>query len=76
MLYELGLVVTIAICGWIALDLLASTGWRRGSLAVGCMAASAGVWAAGDLLIRTANGPAEQLAALRTTPRSSASPSG
>jgi len=64
-LYELGLVVTIAICGWIALDLLASTGWRRGSLAVGCMAASAGVWAAGDLLIRTASGPVEQLAALR-----------
>jgi hypothetical protein len=37
-LYELGLVLTIAICGWIAFDPLVSTGRRR-SLTVGCMAA-------------------------------------
>lgn len=65
MLYELGLVVTIAICGWIAFDLLASTAWRRGSLAIGCMAASAGIWSAGDLFLRSAHGPADQLFALR-----------
>lgn len=65
MLYELGLVATVAICGWIALDLLTSTGWQRRSLAVACMAASAGAWAAGDLLLRAAQDDAARLLALR-----------
>jgi signal transduction histidine kinase len=64
-LYELGLVATVAICGWIALDLLTSTGWQRRSLAVACMAASAGLWAAGDLLLRAAPDDAARLLALR-----------
>jgi signal transduction histidine kinase len=64
-LYELGLVATVAICGWIALDLLTSTGWQRRSLAVACMAASAGTWAAGDLLLRAASDDAGRLLALR-----------
>ena len=65
MLYELGLVFTIAICGWIALDLLVSAGWRRRSLTVGCMAAAAGIWAAGDLLLLTAADPGDRATALR-----------
>jgi len=64
-LYELGLVLTIAICGWIAFDLLISTGWRRRSLTVGCMAAAAGLWAAGDLLLLLASDPEERSLALR-----------
>jgi signal transduction histidine kinase len=63
MLYELGLVATIVICGWIALDLLTLTGWRRRALAVACMAVAAGLWATGDLLLRAADGPAERLLA-------------
>ena len=65
MFYQLGLVLTIAICGWIAFDLLGSTGWRRRSLAVGCMAAAAGLWAAGDLLLLSAADPGDRLTALR-----------
>ncbi len=64
MLYELGLVLTIAICGWMTLDLLVSSGWRRRSLTVGCMAAAAGIWAAGDLLLLTAADPGDRWAAL------------
>jgi signal transduction histidine kinase len=65
MLYELGLVATIAICGWIALDLLTSKGGRRRALPVTCLAAFAVSWAAGDLLLRAATNPAERLFALR-----------
>jgi signal transduction histidine kinase len=64
-LYELGLVATIAICGWIALDLLTSKGWQRRALAVACLAAFGAVWAAGDLLVRAASDEAERLFALR-----------
>ena len=65
MLYDLGLAATVAICGWIALDLLTSTGWRRRSLAVVAMAAAVAVWATGDLLIGRARTPAEVLLARR-----------
>lgn len=64
-LYELGLVATIAICGWIALDLLTSTGWQRRSLTVACLAAAAGTWAAGDLLLRAAHDASARMLALR-----------
>jgi len=65
--YELGLVLTIAICGWIAFDLLVSTGWRRRSVAFGCMAAAAGLWAAGDLLLLAAVDAGERQIALRVS---------
>jgi len=55
MLYDLGLVATVAICGWLALDLLASTGWRRRAFSVVLLALACGLWATGDLLLsRTA----------------------
>ena len=65
MLYDLGLIATVVICGWIALDLLTSTGWRRRSLAVVAMSASAALWAIGDLLVVRASTPAELLFARR-----------
>jgi signal transduction histidine kinase len=51
MLYDLGLIVTVAICGWLALDPLTSTGWRRRALSVAFLAVACGLWAAGDLLL-------------------------
>jgi len=53
-LFDLGLVATVAICGWIALDLMTATGWRPRSLAVVALAASVALWAGGDLLIARA----------------------
>jgi signal transduction histidine kinase len=63
MAYQLGLVATIAVCAWIALDLF-SVGWRRRSLPVGFLAATAGVWAVGDLLELNAHAP-QQVAIAR-----------
>jgi len=65
MLYDLGLAATVAICGWIALDLLTSTGWRRRSLAVAAVALAIGLWAAGDLLVTRASTPGDRLFARR-----------
>lgn len=65
MLDDLGLVLTVAICGWIALDLLTSTGWRRRALSVAVMALAAGVWATGDLLVVRAESAADALLARR-----------
>lgn len=59
MLYDLGLIVTVAICGWLALDLLTSTGWRRRVLSVALLAAACGLWAAGGLLLGRASTPRE-----------------
>ena len=59
MLYDLGLAATVAICGWIALDLTTSSGWRRRLLAVVALAASVALWATGDLLIPRASSPAD-----------------
>ena len=59
MFFDLGLIATVAISGWIALDLLTSTGWRRRSLAVVALAASVGLWSAGDLLIERSSTPFE-----------------
>lgn len=63
--YELGLVATVAISGWIALDLLTSTGWQRRTLSVACMAATVGLWAAGDLLLAASDDAASRRFALR-----------
>jgi signal transduction histidine kinase len=63
MAYQLGLIATIAVCAWIALDLF-SVGWRRRSLAVGFLVAAAGVWAVGDLLDLNAQAP-QQIAIAR-----------
>jgi len=57
MAYQLGLIAAVAVCAWIALDMF-SVGWRRrGSLAVGVLAALAGAWAVGELLHLNAQEP-------------------
>ena len=63
MAHQLGLIATIAVCAWIALDLF-SVGWHRRSLAVGFLATAAGLWAVGDLLGLNAQGP-QQVAIAR-----------
>ncbi|HSJ98726.1 MAG TPA: ATP-binding protein [Myxococcota bacterium] len=65
MLYDLGLVTTVAICGWLALDLLTSTGWRRRALSVVLLAVACGLWATGDLLISRAGTMDEVVFAVR-----------
>ncbi len=59
MLYDLGLLVTVAICGWLALDVLASPGGGRRAFGVAALAAASGIWASGDLLIGRAGTPGE-----------------
>lgn len=65
MLYDLGLVATVAICGWLALDLLTATGWRRRAISVALLAIACGLWATGDLLLLRAGTDAEAALALR-----------
>lgn len=55
-----GLLVSVAVCAWIALDALLSSSARRPrGLAVGLLGACGGAWAAGELLCQLAGTPAE-----------------
>lgn len=65
MLYDLGLVATVAICGWLALDLLTATGWRRRALSVVLLAVACGLFATGDLLLSRVGTSAELRFAIR-----------
>jgi hypothetical protein len=65
MLYEIGLITTVAVCAWLALDLLAAEGWRRRSPSIGVLGLGAALWATCELLI-VGGRPVEQLAVLRT----------
>ena len=67
MLYDLGLLVTVAISGWLALDLLTSTGLRRRGLSVAFLAVACGLWAAGDLLLGSVGTAGELERAFRIT---------
>ncbi len=51
MLYELGLLFTIAVCGWLALDPFLSAGRGR-SYALGAMAVCAAIWSGAELLLQ------------------------
>lgn len=64
MLYELGLLATISVCAWLALDLLVAEGWRRRSVSIGVLGLGGVLWAACELLIVPGRPPAE-LALLR-----------
>jgi signal transduction histidine kinase len=59
--HALGLVATVAICGWIALDVLASMGRRGNILSVAALALACGLWATGDLLFPGAHTAAERI---------------
>lgn len=65
MLHDLGLLATVAICGWLALDLLTATGSRRRALWVVVLALASGLFAAGDLLVPRAGAGGDRLLAIR-----------
>ncbi len=65
MLYELALVGTIGVCGWIALDLLVAAAWRHRIASVATLAVAALCWAAGELFVRHAEAPSDVVAARR-----------
>jgi signal transduction histidine kinase len=57
MLYEMGLLLTVALTGWLALDPLLSSSPRGGKWAVGALGLCGGLWAAGELLVSHAPDP-------------------
>jgi signal transduction histidine kinase len=58
-LYEAALLGTIAVVGWIVLDVMSDPVRRRRLESVGVLALSALAWAAGELLLRHASEPSE-----------------
>ena len=64
MLYDLSLLLTALLYGWIAGDLLFARGRRRFP-GVGLAAISIGLWCVGEFLVRHANGPTELVEARR-----------
>jgi signal transduction histidine kinase len=67
MLYTLGLLATIAVCSWLALDPLLALGARARSrsLALAALAACGGTWAAAELLLQFVEAPESRLALRR-----------
>lgn len=65
MIYDLALVGTVGVCGWIALDILVATAWRQRIASVATLAAAALCWAAGELLARHAVAASDVIAARR-----------
>jgi signal transduction histidine kinase len=63
MAYDILLVATIAIHGWIAFDLLFSRSWRRRFLGLALASAAALLWSAGELLLQHAGSADARLAA-------------
>lgn len=63
MAYDLLLVATVAIHGWIALDLLFSRSWRRRFFGLALAATAALLWAAGELLLHHTPTPEGRAAA-------------
>jgi signal transduction histidine kinase len=52
--YDVGLIASVAIGAWLALDVAMAEGWRRRSIAVGILGACGVLWAASELLLRVA----------------------
>src|SRR5512134_2272742 len=65
LLYEAALLATIAVVGWIVLDIATDPLRRRRLEAVGALALSALVWAAGELLLQHADSGEERIAVRR-----------
>ena len=59
MLYDIGLIVSVAMGGWLALDVAMAETWRRRSIALGVLGATGGLWSASELLLRVADAPIE-----------------
>ena len=65
LLYEGALFATIAVVGWIVLDIASDPLRRKRLAAVGALALSALLWSAGELLVQHAGSPAERILARR-----------
>jgi signal transduction histidine kinase len=63
-LYDLGLILSIGIGSWLALDVSLAESWRRRSLSLGLMGVTGALWASCEVLIAGAETAAE-LALLR-----------
>jgi signal transduction histidine kinase len=65
MLYEAGLLFTVAVTGWLVLDPLLSPGPRSGTRPLGALGLCGGLWAAGELLAQHASDPEARMFARR-----------
>ena len=59
MLYDAGLILSVAIGAWLALDVAMAEVWRRRSLSIGLLGGFGALWAASELLLRVADLPGE-----------------
>jgi len=57
--YDAGLIVSVAIGGWLALDVAMAEQWRRRSISLGLLGALGTMWAAAELILRVADTPGE-----------------
>jgi signal transduction histidine kinase len=64
MLYETGLILSVAIGGWLALDYAMAEDWGRRSAAIGWLGGFGALWAACEILLGAAIAP-DQLPLLR-----------
>ena len=55
MWYDVGLTLSVAIGGWLALDVAMAEGWRRRGVSIGVLGAASVVWAGAELLLRVAD---------------------
>jgi signal transduction histidine kinase len=53
--YDIGLIASVAIGGWLALDVAMAEQWRRRSISLGVMGATGALWASSELLLRVAD---------------------
>lgn len=59
MLFDVGLIATVVIGGWLALDYVMAEDWGRRSPAIAWLGASGALWAAAELLLVGAETPGE-----------------
>jgi signal transduction histidine kinase len=59
MLFDGGLILSVMIGGWLALDIAMAQDWRRRSISIGLLGGFGALWAAAELLLRSAAEPAD-----------------
>jgi signal transduction histidine kinase len=65
MLYDAGLLFTVAVTGWMVLDPLLAPGPRAGTRPLGALGLCGGLWAAGELLVQHSADPESRMFARR-----------
>lgn len=65
MVYDFGLIITIAIGGWLALDYVMAEDWARRSPGIAWLGALGALWAGAEMLVGTAETPAQLALARR-----------